>query len=562
MTERTYVGNRYVPKIIGEWTSSISYEGLSIVTNEGNSYTSKKNVPIGIPLTNEEYWVVTGNYNAQIENYRNDVKDVKASNDDLTVKVNELSINVTDFGAIGDGVTDSTNAIQNAINSLDTKNGGILFFPTGTYMVSQSLVIPSNKITIKGANNATTIIKALTVLTNIITVSNQVRISIRDIQLNGNSKATNGLWTDNVGQLFLDNVVVQGCLNSGILLNSNTWMFNFNNVYVLNNETFGIWIGDNCAGSKMNMVICEENGINLRVGYTRTINFLSCTFQRFSAYGNVLLEASWDLTFDTCWLESNSKNITGETYDFKMVQSINENIGHNIRLLNNSFKGTWGDGTLGVTKHCIIDYYADTFLQGNYIDGSQGGYTSGLWYDNKNESTKVVGLTNTVSGGQNFNLKKYAMWQLNVGVSPDSDGFSDDQQLNIARLRISNRMSLLPQTTDPGFDYNGRLYASESKKRLRIALDDKYWDLIQALFSTAPPTSGTYKIGNLTMNTNKTGGQPLGWVCTVAGTPGTWTSFGGQATTQPSSTATDITGLRTEFNYLLDKLKSCGLMSN
>ena len=62
-----YVGHRYVPKVMGEWDKTESYEGLSIVTNKGTSYTSKKRVPKGIDILNEEYWVVTGNYNAQIE---------------------------------------------------------------------------------------------------------------------------------------------------------------------------------------------------------------------------------------------------------------------------------------------------------------------------------------------------------------------------------------------------------------------------------------------------------------------------------------------------------------
>ena len=72
-----YVGHRYVPKVMGEWDKTESYEGLSIVTNEGTSYTSKKRVPIGIDIKNEEYWVVTGNYNAQIEEYRKDVREME-----------------------------------------------------------------------------------------------------------------------------------------------------------------------------------------------------------------------------------------------------------------------------------------------------------------------------------------------------------------------------------------------------------------------------------------------------------------------------------------------------
>src|SRR5690625_944635 len=74
-----YVGHRYVPKIMDEWDINKSYEGLSVVTYQGGSYTSKKNVPKGIDINNTEYWVLTGNYNAQIENYRREVADVKES---------------------------------------------------------------------------------------------------------------------------------------------------------------------------------------------------------------------------------------------------------------------------------------------------------------------------------------------------------------------------------------------------------------------------------------------------------------------------------------------------
>lgn len=72
-----YVGHRYVPKIMGGWDKDISYEGLSIVSYQGASYTSKKRVPVGIDISDEEYWVVTGNYNEQVETYRQEVKDMK-----------------------------------------------------------------------------------------------------------------------------------------------------------------------------------------------------------------------------------------------------------------------------------------------------------------------------------------------------------------------------------------------------------------------------------------------------------------------------------------------------
>lgn len=73
-TDREYIGMRYVP-IFGrkgessiEWDGGIGvYEPLTIVLHEGNSYTSRQYVPVGIDISNSEYWAQTGNFNAQIE---------------------------------------------------------------------------------------------------------------------------------------------------------------------------------------------------------------------------------------------------------------------------------------------------------------------------------------------------------------------------------------------------------------------------------------------------------------------------------------------------------------
>ena len=78
-----YVGHRYVPLLVGEWDKSIQYEGLSIVTYKGGSYTSKKMTPPGIDIENEEYWVFTANYDAQVEYYRQETKRVKEYMEEL-----------------------------------------------------------------------------------------------------------------------------------------------------------------------------------------------------------------------------------------------------------------------------------------------------------------------------------------------------------------------------------------------------------------------------------------------------------------------------------------------
>lgn len=72
--QNTYVGMRYVPLFDGDWESEKDYEPLTVVNLDGNSYTSKTFVPAGMnPVGNTDYWAETGNYNAQIEAYRQEV---------------------------------------------------------------------------------------------------------------------------------------------------------------------------------------------------------------------------------------------------------------------------------------------------------------------------------------------------------------------------------------------------------------------------------------------------------------------------------------------------------
>lgn len=45
-------------------------------------------------------------------------------------------------------------------------------------------------------------------------------------------------------------------------------------------------------------------------------------------------------------------------------------------------------------------------------------------------------------------------------------------------------------------------------------------------YNTQAPESGNYNLGDIVWNTEPRTGQPVGWVCTRAGTPGTWRPFG------------------------------------
>lgn len=94
MTVREYIGARYVPLFMGNWNNTKTYEPLSIVQHQGNSYTSRQYVPTGIAITNETYWAETGNYNAQIEAYRQEVLTFDERISDNASDINTLEINL------------------------------------------------------------------------------------------------------------------------------------------------------------------------------------------------------------------------------------------------------------------------------------------------------------------------------------------------------------------------------------------------------------------------------------------------------------------------------------
>lgn len=135
---REYVGMRYVPIFADpvEWDDTRTYESLTIVTYQGASYTSRRPVPAGIPITDGRYWVLTGNYNAQIELYRQEVRafdwritqaqtdatDAKEAAEDAQGTADTAIGILAGYGE-GNTVKGDISTLQSAITAVNTKVG-------------------------------------------------------------------------------------------------------------------------------------------------------------------------------------------------------------------------------------------------------------------------------------------------------------------------------------------------------------------------------------------------------------------------------------------------------
>lgn len=112
-----YVGNRCIPMPMGNWDKNKKYENLSVVlASNGDSYTSKKNVPKGIELSNTEYWAISSRFNAQLDVQKQRIDNIVALPDGSTTGDAEL----TDIRVGADGVTYDTagTAVREQVSSL------------------------------------------------------------------------------------------------------------------------------------------------------------------------------------------------------------------------------------------------------------------------------------------------------------------------------------------------------------------------------------------------------------------------------------------------------------
>lgn len=91
MAMHTYIGARYVPRFVGAYDATQSYEAMDVVDNgSGTSYIAKVPTPAGTPLTDTDYWFMYGASSGAIVALQNDM--ITAQNDILTLQGDVTSL--------------------------------------------------------------------------------------------------------------------------------------------------------------------------------------------------------------------------------------------------------------------------------------------------------------------------------------------------------------------------------------------------------------------------------------------------------------------------------------
>jgi parallel beta-helix repeat protein len=302
------------------------------------------------------------------------------------------SISVKDFGAVGDGVTDDTFAVQAALNLGPYK---AIYFPTGTYIVANLTVGPNVTLYGDGLKNSQIKLKAAT-SGIILASSNATHLAIQDIGFDGNyTNCPSGTQC----------VDISGTESSG----SGFWI---DRCGFFNAKNIGFYQAGTYSKARISECIAENNqldGIVLNASSTIVENNRCTTNGRF---GILSLGNYAQIFGNTC--NSNGQLVTGGagigvvTADYPVVS--------NNSCVNN---GAGVYFTHGIQFNGVLNGVMEgNFCQGNYgsgLDMFQSEYTT---------CTGNQALNNRVRGIENDTSSFYSTIDGNVVIGNFEVGIS------------------------------------------------------------------------------------------------------------------------------------------
>jgi hypothetical protein len=230
------------------------------------------------------------------------------------VELNSVILNVKSFGAVGDGVTDDTLAIQAAIDDLPAR-GGTVYIPGGTYLISDTINLGNgsdgvastkNGIKLVGDGGGQDLLSNGTIILwiapyvvgkSMVSVNGPVQnCGIIGISLQGNNLVDRGLMIYSCKAGYFINFSIYSVLAQGMYLLGrnlpssvpfpNTFNI-FENFHICpqNNNSIGILMDGNFASQSDTWLTTFRNGrIDVQTYTNCTCVYMkfcdSCTWQR------------------------------------------------------------------------------------------------------------------------------------------------------------------------------------------------------------------------------------------------------------------------------------------
>ena len=188
---------------------------------------------------------------------------------------------------------------------------------------------------------------------------------------------------------------------------------------------------------------------------------------------------------------------------------------------------------VNISGATVSSFYHATGNPGGVVEindcrwANSGGYH---WVDQTGTATYGVtfnggvflnaGFPNTSAGSRNFGFNTTGDVRFNNSLigRTSTDAIANNYFENIGTGSfILTDCTFTTLAAPSGTDITGAQLV-----KIAGGLGNRY----RQYYASAAPTTGTWSLGDRVFNTAPSVGQPKGWLCTVAGTPGTWVSEG------------------------------------
>jgi len=320
-------------------------------------------------------------------------------------------VSVKDFGAVGDGVTDDTVAIQAALVASSN-----VVVPVGTYLISSTINVPAHtKLSFQGGLGNTSgtpptayFIKKSTMTTVGITVSdcgvieggglvNQVSNTGDGIQIIGNGAKLTNVFVSQAGGVGIR------VGTSGVYANTNS--FELDHVNSLNNGSHGFYIHDGVsvggadanAGTLLQCVAIGNTGSGIYLGHCFWVSVINCLAEINTGYG-LYLSGTNNNTYPECrWAivvggDFNEGNTAGVVYDQSYFSQFNNPDPNNVPT-------NIGNALQGSGARTIISAYQSTFQ----ALATAGTYQSTFYVNNGDTALTNVARPLIIKGNNTNN---------------------------------------------------------------------------------------------------------------------------------------------------------------
>ncbi|MEC5422132.1 glycosyl hydrolase family 28-related protein [Virgibacillus sp. C22-A2] len=130
-------------------TVQFSYNVIKDPTGAGYEPSESEQTLIQVVMADAQ--TVMDNAQARIDELNGvDATQFYERQNEFESSLAEIATNVKIFGAKGDGITDDTESIQNAMDHVATAGGGTVYFPSGEYIVSATIKGNGDNISVIG----------------------------------------------------------------------------------------------------------------------------------------------------------------------------------------------------------------------------------------------------------------------------------------------------------------------------------------------------------------------------------------------------------------------------